>query len=177
MTRPVTALAALLAALLLAGCAGDDSPGDREEIRASLAAVFAGDHPEDTDLDAGQCFAEAFTDSTSTAAMADGGLLDDDGDVVEPLPALTPALAEKWVDAQFGCTDFVEESTRAQVKVSKGRIDAEAYAACLADDLSEQEMRDAVQATLEARWDSAELSRLSQAQTVCYDAAMPPDPA
>lgn len=184
MTRARTAIA-LVALLLATGCTGGDSGddgdtgrnGDPDEIRADLAALFAGDHPEQRELDAGQCFAEAFTGATTPAELRDGGVLDASYDVVDPLPSLPAGLAATWVEAQFGCTDFVEESTRAQAKVSKGRIDEEAYAACLADSLSEAQMRAAVQATLEARWDAAELRRLSEAQTTCYAEAMPPDPS
>lgn len=190
MSRARTAIA-LVALLLATGCTGGDSTdstdgsdlratngsGDPDEIRADLAALFAGDHPEQRELDAGRCFAEAFTAATTPAELRDGGVLDASYDVVDPLPSLPADLAATWVEAQFGCTDFVEESTRAQVKVSKGRIDAEGYAACLADSLTEEQMRAAVQATLEARWDAAELRGLSDAQTVCYAEAMPPDPS
>ena len=40
-------------------------------------------------------------------------------------------MAGDWADAQLACADFVEASTRAQVKVTKGDLDGEAYAACL----------------------------------------------
>ena len=62
--------------------------------------------------------------------------------MVAELPPLPPEVAGKWVDAQFACTDFVEESTRAQEKVTKGRLDSEAYAACLREALTDEQIRD-----------------------------------
>ena len=58
------------------------------------------------------------------------------------LPAFDEETARLWVDAQFACTDYVEESTRALVAQSKGKLDPEAYAACLREALTDDELRD-----------------------------------
>ena len=46
------------------------------------------------------------------------------------MPVLDPELAGVWVDAQFTCVDFVEESTRALSTQSHGSLDEDAYAGC-----------------------------------------------
>lgn len=173
MLRPVL----VLALLALAGCTSDDPapapPGDLAAIRADLAALFAGDHPGERESEAGACFAEELTDRVGTERLRDGGVLDASYDVVADVPPLPEDLAADWADAQFACTDFVEESTRAQVKVTKGRIDTDAYAACLRAALTEDEMRAAVVDSLTGDWSGVDLARLGQAQTECALEAAP----
>ncbi len=79
------------------------------------------------------------------------------------------------MDAQFACTDYVEESTRALVAQSKGRLDPEAYAACLREALTDDELREAVVASLTGAWETPEVNKLADAQGRCSTAAVPPD--
>ena len=171
---------ALLAATLLSlgACQQEDPPpenGDAAEIRADLAAVFAGDHPEDRDAENGACFADELTDLMSNEQLRDAGILDASYDVVSPIPQLSEEAAGAWADAQIACTDFVEGSTRAQVKVTKGRIDTEAYAACLRAALTDDQMRDAVVDSLTGDWQGAALGALGRAQSECAAEATPAD--
>jgi hypothetical protein len=167
----------VLAALALVGCTSDApetaEKGDLAAIRADLAAHFAGDHPGEREAAAGECFAEELTERAGTERLRDGGVLDASYDVVAELPALPEDLAEVWAEAQFACTDFVEESTRAQEKATKGRIDPEEYAACLRAALTEDELRAAVVDSLTGDWAGPDLARLGRAQTDCAAEAAP----
>ena len=170
----------LLAVLLLAlpGCRDDEPPtenGDGAAIRADLSAVFAGDHPEDRDTDNGDCFAEQLVRQLSHEQLRDAGILDSSYDVVSPIPQLPEEAAAAWADAQISCTDFVEESARAQVKVTKGRIDTEAYAGCLREALTEAQMRGAVVDSLTGDWHGPDLAALSTTQAACAAESTPPD--
>ena len=182
--RRAPALLTATLLLSLAACQQEDPPpenGDAAEIRADLAAVFAGDHPEDRDTENGECFADELTGLMSNEQLRDAGLLDASYDVVSPIPQLSEEAAGAWADAQIACTDFVEESTRAQVKVTKGRIDTEAYAACLRAALTDDQMRGAVVDSLTGDWQGADLGALGRAQSECAAEATPaddgPDPA
>lgn len=177
MPRPVLVLIALvaLAGPSLNACSSEGEPPqdyDAAVVRDGLGALFAGDHPEARDTEAGVCFAQAFTEDTTPQELRAAGVLDERFDVVADLPTLTPGLAEKWVDAQFACTDFVAESTRAQVKVTKGRIDPDAYATCLRGLMSELDLRAAVLETLTAQWDGEHVSRLGAAQSDCAEQSL-----
>ena len=77
----------------------------------------------------------------------------------------TRTLAETWVDAQLDCGDFVEASTRAQQRVTKGKIDAEAYADCLRGELSEEQMRDALVATMQSEFGDPAVAALARHRT------------
>lgn len=172
MLRPVLVLIALAALGLPAACSSQDEPPadyDAAAVRAGLAALFAGDHPEAEDAEAGACFAEAFTGATTPAELREAGLLDERYAVVADLPTLTPEVAKTWVDAQFSCTDFVAESTRAQIKATKGRLDPDAYAACLRGLMSDDDLRAAVLESLTGQWDGEHVSRLGAAQSDCVD--------
>lgn len=172
MRRPVLVLIALVALGVSAACSSGGEPPDDYDaavVRDGLAALFAGDHPEAQDAEAGACFAEAFTEGTTPEELRAAGLLDERYDVVAVLPTLAPEVAEAWADAQFACTDFVEESTRAQIKVTKGRLDPDAYAACLRGLMSDADLRAAVVETLTGQWDGEHVSRLGAAQSDCVD--------
>ena len=176
--RRVPALLTATMLLLLGACQEDPPPenGDAAQIRADLAAVFAGDHPEDRDTENGECFADELTSRLSNEQLREAGILDASYDVVPSIPQLSEEAAGAWADAQVACTDFVEESTRAQVKVTKGRIDTEAYAACLRAALTDEEMRDAVVDSLTGDWQGADLAALGRAQSECAAEATPADP-
>lgn len=167
----------LLLVLFLTACgAGDarpagDGPGDRDALHDGLAAHFAGDHPEARKQDAADCFAEELTDRTSPDRLRDAGVLDADGAVVPELPVLPEDVAVDWAAAQLACSDFVVESTRAQVDVTKGEVDARRYADCLRGALTEAELRAAVVDTLTGDWAGVDLARLGRAQTGCADEA------
>jgi len=169
--RPVLVLIALAALGVSAtGCSSEGEPPadyDAGAVRQGVAALFAGDHPEVQDSEAGACFAGAFTEATTPEELREVGILDERYDVVAHLPTLTPGVAEKWVDAQFACTDFVAESVRAQIKVTKGRLDPDAYAACLHGLMSDADLRAAVVESLTGQWDGEHVSRLGGAQHDC----------
>ena len=171
---PVAAAMAVLA-VVLGACQAEESPPparttatpELAEIRLGLGALFAGDHPGDQETADGTCFAKELTDRVDPDELRAAGLLDPSYEVVPTLPNLPTAMARAWVDAQFACTDFVDASTRAQVKVTKGRIDPKAYAACLRRELPGDAQRAAVEATLTGSFDAPEVARLSAAQSDC----------
>ncbi|WP_126688217.1 hypothetical protein [Nocardioides ferulae] len=168
--RAAVAVVALAASAFLAGCSGEDDsePEARlSTVRSGLAAMFAGDHAVERDITAGNCFAEALTDEVDLADLREAGVLDSSYAVVAELPALTEELAVPWARAQLACTDFAEESARAQVAASKGAADAEAYAGCLRAALSDSDLEAALVETLTGTWDGPALTRLAAAQTSC----------
>ena len=177
MPRPSLLLAAL--ALALSGCQSDaaqpaDGPTpDAGEIRAALAALFAGDHPGTRETTEGACFAEKLSQAVSPQELRSAGVLDSSYDVVTEPPPLPADVAGEWADAQLACTDFVEASTRAQVKVTHGDIDSQAYASCLRAKMTKAEIRGAVAASLSGDFDAPEVSSLSHAQTTCAKRAKP----
>jgi hypothetical protein len=166
------------AALLAVGCSGDEPPDrvDADVTRDGLGALFAGDHPGDRETAAGRCFARELTDRVPRERLREAGVLDASYGVVADLPPLPAGIAEDWARAQLACTDFVAESTRAQVTISKGRIDAERYAGCLRRTLDEAELEAAVAGTLAGDWDAPAVASLGAAQARCARASMPPDP-
>lgn len=176
MTRTCALLLAALT-LLVTGCSGpsdDPSSGPSDEaspdagaIRSGLAGLFAGDHPSGRDTRNGACFAEALMGLTTPADLRDAGVLDASYAVVPEQPPLPRDLAEVWASAQFECTDFVEESARAQVSISHGKVDGEAYAACLRDALTDEDIRDAVVESLIGTFDGAAVDRFSRVQGEC----------
>jgi hypothetical protein len=176
VTRTCALLLAALA-LLAAGCSGPDvdpsgSPTDgaspdAEAIRSGLAALFAGDHPSARDTRDGACFADALMERTTPRDLRDAGVLDASYVVAAEQPALPQELAEAWASAQFECTDFVAESARAQVSISHGRVDGEAYAACLRGALTGGQVRAAVVETLTGTFDGVAVDRFNGAQSVC----------
>ncbi|MEV7430741.1 MULTISPECIES: hypothetical protein [unclassified Nocardioides] len=177
-----TALAASLLLVPLTGCTGgsedpDGAPapgpaGAAAEVRDGLAALYAGDHASATDTADGECFADALLAEVPVEELEAAGVLVD-GSVAPTSPALEPALAEQWVDAMFGCMDFVEESARAQVAFTKGKVDWREYAACLRDALDEDAVRDAVVGTLTGDWGSPAVAALTDAQADCSASATP----
>ena len=177
MPRPSLLLAAL--ALLLGGCQSEEagpaegpSP-DPVEIRAALAALFAGDHPGTREETEGDCFAEKLTHAVSPQELRSAGVLDDSYDVVTEPPPLPAAVAGEWADAQLTCSDFVEASTRAQVKVTHGDLDGKAYATCLRARMTPARIRTAVVSSLMGDFDDAAVAELSEAQTTCARHAKP----
>ena len=172
----------VLAALLLAGCSGDepgdggdgssDAGPDRAVVERSLAELYAGDHATARDDASGACFAEELVDRAGIDRLRDVGIVAASGEVAE-LPEFDEETARLWVDAQFACVDYVEESTRALAAQSKGRIDQETYAACLRDALTDDELRAAVVATLSGDWEAGAVTALSKAQADCSAASQP----
>jgi hypothetical protein len=177
MPRPSLLLAVLV--LALGGCQSEDaapaegpSP-DQAEIRAELAAMFAGDHPGTRETTEGTCFAERLTQAVSLQELRSAGVLDTSYDVVTEPPPLPAGVAGAWADAQLACSDFVEASTRAQVKVTHGDLDGEAYAACLRAKMTETRLRTAVAASLMGHFDDPAVADLTEAQTACARRAKP----
>jgi len=167
---------ALLFCLLvgLSSCtsAEEDPPAaaptvDEAALADGLAAVYAGDNPDPDDVTEGDCFADALLASTTPEELRAGGLVDASYAVVSEIPVLDAGLAGLVADAQLACTDFVADSTAAQVDVTKGRLDRKAYATCLADELDAATIRASVVASLMGEWDDPALVTLSDAQTTC----------
>ena len=162
-----------------AGCSGDPagrepSPSpvvDEGALAEGLAALYAGDHPDREDVREGDCFAEALLGSTMPAALQDSGLVGADGRVATEIPPLGDDVAGLVADAQLACTDFIADSTAAQVSVTKGRLDAEAYAACLRDALSDDDIRATVVASLQGDLGDPAVRALSDAQDGCAQVA------
>jgi hypothetical protein len=180
VTRSLLVVCVLL--IGLAGCSGADGspsggsgldPAQQTEIRDGLAAHFAGDHPDARKRDAAACFARTLLEETGAERLRDAAVLDADLGVVPELPLLPEDLAEDWAAAQLTCTDYVDESTRAQLVITKGRVDDEAYAGCLRAALTEEQMRDALVDTLTGDWSAVGIARLGRAQTDCAAEAAP----
>ena len=170
MLRAVSRAALLVAALLLAGCSDDDPGGgssDRAAVEEQLAALYAGDHAAASDTEAAACFAGELVDRAGLDRLRDAGIVTGSGEVASELPAFDEETARLWVAAQFACTDYVEESTRAMEAQSKGRLDADRYAACLRDALGPEQLQDAVVASLTGAWDAPEVTELADAQAGC----------
>ena len=177
MLRALTSSIAVLATLALGACSGDDGPAPAPAPAASpsapvdhttqLAALFAGNDPEPLDLEQGRCFARALQEGLDEQALVDGGIVDENGDVVDTLPAFDETTATAWVDAQLGCVDYVEASTRALLTQTRGDLDAEAYAACLRAALTDDAVRAALVQTLTGGFDSPEVAALADAQATC----------
>ena len=176
MIRTCALMLAILV-LLATGCSGPDAdpsrsrghqtPPDADAIRSGLAALFAGDHPTSQGTRDGACFAEALMESTTPDDLQEAGVLDASYTVVPEQPPLPRGLAEVWAAAQFECTDFVSESARAQVSISHGKVDGRAYADCLRDTLTEDEIRAAVVESLTGAFDGVAVGRFSRAQDRC----------
>jgi hypothetical protein len=187
---PIRSLAALaLVALLGGGCSGggDDgdprpaptstTPGatsgavDEAALRDGLVGLWVGDDAGPEDTATGECFADALLAASTPEDLRAAGILDDTGAVVAELPVLDERGAGLWVDAQLACTDFVAESTRAQVAATKGKVDRTAYATCLRAALSEEQQRAAAIASLQGDLSGDAVAALSQAQFTCVQHA------
>ena len=107
-------------------------------MRPALVALWTGSDAGG-DTEAGECSADALLERLDPEALVAAGVLDVDGAAAPDQPRLDPETAAAWVDAQFACSDFVEESTRALTAQTKGRLDARTYARCLEAALTEQE--------------------------------------
>ena len=169
-------LSCLLIGLVLSGCssAEEEPPAPDATIAEArlaegLAAMYAGDNPDPDDVAEGRCFADELLASTMPEVLREGGLVDASYAVVTEIPALAEDLAGTVADAQLACTDFIEDSTAAQVSITKGRLDAEAYAACLRGVLDDAAIRASVVASLMGEWEDRALVRLSDAQQTCAD--------
>ena len=162
----------------LSGCTDERAeppppPADTnaQQVRAGLAALWTGDNPTTEDTTAADCFAQEFLSRTGTEGLRQGGLIDAGGAVVTALPVLDERLAGHWVDAQFECVDFVEETTRAVAAQSRGAVDQSVFAACLEESLSAEQIRAALVAGLSGDPDATALDILTQAQSDCAIAA------
>lgn len=172
---PVALLVPLLAACSGSsddGPSGDSGPSVDPEVRSGLAALYAGDHPGEQDTRNGECFADELLDRVNLRDLEAAGVVVD-GAVAPTSPELEPELAEVWVDAMFSCMDFIDESARAQVAFTKGKVDWEQYAACLREDLDDDTVRAAVVGMLTGAWDSPDVAALTRAQADCSTEANP----
>lgn len=182
-TRPgrLAALTMIAAAsLLMTACSGEaeaevapHAAASPAEVREALVDLFAGDPASADDTTAGECFADDLLGRVTPQELRRGGVLDADYAPREEVATLDRTVAQAWTEAQLACTDFVEESTEAQEALTKGRLDADTYAACLDDRLDEQTIRDASISTLMARWDDPAVGEMSVLQATCSAAAVP----
>jgi hypothetical protein len=185
-TRPgrLAALALVVATTLpaLLGCTAEaeadtvpDPAVSPAQVRPALVDLYAGDHASGDDTAAAECFADALLEQVTPEELRDGGVLDDRfAPRTEPAPLAEP-VAVAWTEAQQACTDFVAESTQAQEALTKGRLDAAAYAACLDARLPDATVRDATVSTLMARWKDPAVSEMSRAQSECSALSVPQD--
>lgn len=169
-------LSCLLVGLVGSGCSSTDaapsSPDatvDEAALAEGLARMYAGDNPRPEDIREGDCFAAQLLAATTPEQLRDGGLVDASYVVVAEIPTLDKELAGTVAAAQLACTDFIEDSTDAQTSLSKGRLDAEAYATCLRAELDDEAIRASVVASLRGDWEDPALGRLSEAQATCAD--------
>ncbi|MCW2834465.1 MAG: hypothetical protein JWN68_2418 [Nocardioides sp.] len=152
----------------------DASGPDVDPVRAELVALFAGDHPGDDSTEAGECFADGLLDKVTPDQLREGGVLDKEFDVNREVTALDRTVAEAWTYAQLACTDFVAESTKAQVDLTSGKLDTSKYVACLDRRLDQDIIRNATIAALMADWSDEALEDLSVAQSVCSKTSLQP---
>ena len=150
-----------------AGSTGGGADPDPARVRAGLAALYAGDHADAADRADGACFARELTSRTTPERLREAGVLDASYDVVDELPVLPRHTAEAWAAAQLACADFVEAAARAQERISHGAVDPERYAACLRAALDDEELREALVATLTGDVDGPDVRRLTRAQARC----------
>jgi hypothetical protein len=171
------AAAVVILMLGLGACSGDELPDQvpDAQVRDGLAALFAGDHAGEDEAADARCFADELTDRVSIERLREAGVLDYRYRVPADVPPLPEDVAEDWVDAQLACVDFVEQSAQAQERLSKGKLDRTAYAACFREALTDDQLRAAVVATLMGEWDSPEVAALADAQETCRRTATPPD--
>ncbi|WP_432478095.1 hypothetical protein [Nocardioides sp. GXQ0305] len=149
------------------GSSGTTAAYDEAEVRAGLAAAFAGSDPTPRETAAGECFAEELLASATPEQLQEGGLVADDGGAVQELPTLPEELAGLAADATLACIDVVEASTQAVTSVRKGDLDPRAYADCLLEAVPPKAQRDALVATMAGRYDDPAVTRLGNAQADC----------
>ena len=164
--------------VLASGCTDERTeppppPADTSEtqLRDGLSALWTGDNPTTEDTAAADCFAREFLDRPTIDQLRTTGIITEAEAVVTALPILDPELAGIWVDAQFACVSYIEGSTRAVSAQSRGTLNEEAYAACLREDLTDDQIRTALVSGLSGNPDAAALDVLSQAQAECARSA------
>ncbi|MCD4523858.1 hypothetical protein [Nocardioides sp. cx-173] len=179
LTRLRVLAAVALVALLAAGCSSTEEEEradvDEAALRDGLVALWVGDDETAMDTATGECFADALLDAATPEQLRDAGILDVSYAVVDELAFLDEAGAGLWAEAQFACTDFVEESVRAQVAATKGRVDRDAYGNCLRSALTEDQQRAAAEQSLMGDLDGDAVAAFSAAQLTCVQQALPPD--
>lgn len=184
--RLLALVALVLPVLALAGCSGDDdqpaatppsssASADLAAIEDGLVGLWVGDDVTAEDTATGRCFARALIDSATPDRLRDAGILDASYAVVPVLPPLERPGAELWVDAQLACTDFVQESVRAQVAATKGKVDAAAYEACLRAALTDEQLRETAVQSIMGDFDGDAVAAFSRAQLDCVQGALPAD--
>lgn len=173
--RPVLAL---LAALLLGGCGfevsqDDDVDPDAATVRTGLAALWSGPDAAPEVVAEGECFADALTERLSLDELVEAGIVEDDGTVGPDTPMLDVDTAGAWVDAAAACTPYAEIAGRTLAARFEGRLDADAYAACLDASLPADRVREALVATLSGGFatDPA-VAELQAAVTPCAQGAI-----
>ncbi len=184
MARPGRRIALLVALVCWPGLAAcSDAVGSErsalptaaktEAVRGELVSLFAGGHEGQDSTATAECFADDLLDRVTAQQLRAGGVLDADYGANREITLLDQPVAEAWTDAQLACTDFVAESTKAQVALTKGTIDTASYAACLDDRLDADTIRAASVATLMAEWSHPAVKKLSVSQSVCSKASVP----
>ena len=173
MTRSAVACLLGTLTLLLGACSSSEEAPDPAAIRSGLVELVSGQRASDREVADATCFADALLERSTPAELRSAGILDATYDVVGELPTFSREAAGTWVDAQFSCTDFVEQSARAQEQISHGSIDRARYAECLRNALTTQQLHAAVVDTLSGAWEGPALARFSAAQVDCQRSATP----
>ncbi|WP_457207271.1 hypothetical protein [Nocardioides sp. P5_C9_2] len=178
----LTALLLLAAVSLpgLTGCAAEaeadttsSSAASPAKVRGGLVDLYAGDRASADDTRAAECFADDLLGRVTPEELRDGGVLDASFRPKDKAATLDRTLAVAWTEAQMTCTDFVAESTEAQERLTRGRLDAEAYAACLDGRLDDDTIRDASVSTLTAHFEDPAVGEMSVAQSECSVLSVP----
>lgn len=177
-TRPGRLCAIVLIAATwpaLAACAGEAEAEvvSAPAVREALVDLYAGGRAAGDDPTAAECFADDLLERVTPEELRDGGVLDESFEPRAEATALDRPVAEAWTAAQMSCTDFVEQSTEAQEVLTKGRLDARAYATCLDGRLDEATVREATVSTLMASLDDPAVARMSRAQSECSVLSVP----
>jgi hypothetical protein len=171
----------LIAATVLLGLSacGDEAGAEAStsaspaEVRSTLIELYAGGRAAGEDPAAAECFADDLLGRVTPEDLRDGGVLDDSFAPRAEATALDRPVAEAWTAAQLACSDFVEQSVQAQEVLTKGRLDADAYAACLEVRLDEATIRDASVSTLMADLDDPVVAEMGRAQSECSVLSVP----
>ncbi|MBS44628.1 MAG: hypothetical protein CMH83_15975 [Nocardioides sp.] len=156
-----------------ASATSDDGAGGEDSLRDAIADLYNGPDPDATgDPAEGECFADELIDRLGEDGLVEAGIAEEGGGVVDRPAALDEPTAEAWADATLACSDFYETSAAALQAQSPKDLDEPAYADCLRDAVTEDDVRAALVASLTGALDDPAVTTLSRAQATCADGAV-----
>lgn len=170
LLRPVLTACAATVLLACSPTAGGPPPageaGEAEvaEVAEEMAGLFTRLSPGSAQ--AAECFGAALAAERSAGQLRAAGLLDADGTAPDRMPTLPRDDAAAWVDAWFGCVDYVEVAAAAQQKATP-RLDVRAFERCLDERLPDATLREAATDGLSGETGSSAVRRLGQTQFTC----------